>query len=219
MPIPTPTIVADLVVKTKWAYRRNRLYYEPTANPGDEIALGHCADAIFNAFKDDIVLLMPDEHYFQRVECRFYGPGSTGFFANSSVAPVVGDIETPDENTTASDIYSASEDILPDEVSLIIQKKTGLTGRANQGRLFLTGLSERVNFAGEVSAGYRGSAATVAALVATDVSVSVGAFVSVLHARHWNRKTNDMKPITKTYVVNGMGSRRDRRRPVPMERL
>ena len=114
---------------------------------------------------------------------------------------------------------SLSEDIMPDDTCLVIQKKTGLKGRANQGRLFIGGISETIQYAGEVSAAYATQAKTLAAKVNTDITVSGSGFTTVLHARHWNRKANQMKPITKVYVVKAIGSRMDRRPKQLWERL
>lgn len=216
--IPTPTITADLCIKTKWGTRKSRLFYEPETLPTDEIQLGACATAIFTKFGDKIIEVLPDEHQFVAVECVFYGPGGEGFVANSSQDPLDGSLSTPDENTPESDGAGDSEDILPDECALIIQRRTGKRGRSKYGRLYIGGLSEKIQYAGEISSAYRAECVAIATAVPQDIAVA-GAFTSVLHARHWDRKNNVMEPVTKAYAVNGIGSRRDRRRPTPMSRL
>ena len=219
-PIPPPILTADLVILTKHQPLRSRLYWASDTAPENETHLTVIADAIKTAFTNPLIALMPDTHFFQRVECRWYGAGDSAFFANSTSVAAEGEIDAPDENNAVADgAGSLSEDIMPDDTCLVIQKKTGLKGRANQGRLFIGGISETIQYAGEVSAAYATQAKTLAAKVNTDITVSGSGFTTVLHARHWNRKANQMKPITKVYVVKAIGSRMDRRPKQLWERL
>lgn len=219
-PIPAPILTADLCILTKHKMIRSRTYWSSDTAPENETQLTVIADAIKTAFNAVIIALLPDSHYFQRVECRWYGAGDSAFFANSTSAASQGSIDAPDNNDSLSDgAGSLSEDIMPDDTCLIIQKKTGLKGRANQGRIFFGGLAENVNYAGEVSSPFEANAKALAAKLNTDINVAGSGYTTVLHGRHWNRKVNQMKAITKVYVVKGIGSRMDRRPKTLMERL
>jgi hypothetical protein len=219
-PIPAPILTADLVIKTRYQHLRSRLYWASDTAPENESHVTVMADAIKTAFTPALPALLPDTHFFEKVECRWYGAGDSLLYANSSAAPGVGLLDAPNDGDSLSDgDGSLSEDIMPDDTALVIQKKTGLRGRANQGRLFIGGIAENVNFAGVVSDPYIPHVKTLASKVVTDINVNGSGFTTVLHARHWNRIANQMKTITKVYVVNQMGSRMDRRPKKKWERL
>lgn len=218
-PIPAGIIVADLCILTTHRMIRSRTYWSPDVAPETEIHLTVIADAVKTAFTTAIPDLMPTNHFFQRVECRFYGSGNSFFFANSVAAAGPGLIASAEAPTTEFDPTSTSEDIMPDDTALILQKKTGLRGRANQGRVFIGGMSEKVQFAGEVTELYIEKVKTLAGKLNTSITVNGSGYSSPIHGRHWNRKDNVMRPITKVYAVKAIGSRMDRRPKLLYERL
>lgn len=216
-PIPTPIIVANLCVLTPRRMLRTVTYWHSDVWPENETQLTVAADAIKTAFGTAYCNLMPDTNYFQKVECRYYGAGGTGFMANSTAAAGPGLIDAPDDKS--EDGGSESEDIMPDGDSIIIQKKTGLVGRANQGRWFIGGLAERINWSGELASVAEGAAKTLAAKFATDINVNGSGYTTVLHARHWRRSPNAMIPITKVYVIKGLTHLRRRQDKKLFERI
>jgi len=218
--IPTPCVAFDLCILTKHAIRRSRLYYEfDGAPPTNEVQLGACCEHVKSQFGPAIAELLPDCHRFEKVEGTYFGAGGSGFVAASTSAAVDGELTSPDSLTEDEAIEGGSEDVMPDEAALIIQRRTGMRGRQNYGRLFLSGLSERINFAGQVTPDFHGLAKAVAALVPADMNVAAEDYTGLMHARHWNRKDNILMPVTKAYVVGAIGTRKDRRPPLTLERL
>lgn len=215
-PIPRSTIVCDLVTETPWALRRNRFYFTSDNAPTGLTDLEHICNRVMAVYSPLLKVMQTTQVKQLRVEGRWYGPGTTGWEANSTSAAVAGTLPavTPNSETDAED---SMMDTLPDEVCLIIQKRTGNTGRSKYGRWFFTGLSEKVQNAGQVDQEMIANAKTLAASLSDDITVSTG-FATVLHARHWDKKNNVMLPITKCYVVRAIGTRKDRRRPLKLER-
>lgn len=215
--IPANVLVADLVIRTNRKMLRSRLYYTSDTPPDDETDLTVIADQVKVHFTPSLPNLLPTLNYFSRVECRWYGAGSAFFFANSTAAEGAGLISSPMDSS--EDGGSETEDVMPDGSAIIIQKKTGKRGPSKQGRLFIGGIAEAVNFAGEVTPGLVATTKVLAGKVAADITINTGGVVTVLHARHWDRKNNIMEPITKTYVVKGLADLNRRRAKILAERL
>jgi hypothetical protein len=164
-----------------------------------------------------LVQFMSTQCSVERAEGRWYGGGSENFEANSTVARQVGALTAVTPNSP-SDESDSLPDTLPDEVCIIVQKRTGNTGRAKRGRWFFCGLSEQMQNAGEVDFQYRDDVKSFADLLSTSIVVTTG-FSTTLNARHYDRKDNILMPITKCYALRTMGSRRDRRSPLRLTRL
>jgi hypothetical protein len=209
--IPSNVLVADLCCDAGNKILRSRTYWSSDTAPENETHLTSIADAVFATFKPAYIAMMSDNYYFSRVECRWYGAGNTMFFANSSDGAAVGLIGSVNKPADGDEDSLASEDDMPLDNALVVQKKTGLRGRSNQGRLFIAGLSEKSFWRGELNQLFYVKAKALAAKVNTDINVANGGYNTTLHARHWNRKENVMRPITKVYVVKVVGSRMDRR--------
>lgn len=217
-PLPRPCIVTDLCIETTRKIIRSRLYWHPTTSPDTESDLTVCADAVKSAFTPALPELLPDRHSFIRVEAYAYVGVDNYFFANSVAAPGPGLIGVPG-NDGDDDAEGAGEDILPDDTALVIQKKTGIQGKSNQGRLFIGGIAETVQIRGVVTPGFVTKVKTLASKVNTSINVSGSGFTTTLEARHWARKAGILRPITKVYVVKTMGTRMDRRKATGWERL
>lgn len=215
--IPNGSLVADIVIGTPYRHLRSRLYYVSDTAPETESNLVVIADAIKSHLTPTLPALLPDTNAFNRVEVKYYGAGDTLIFAQSSAAAGFGLIDAPDAQD--EDGGSESEDIMPTETALIIQRKTGFRGRSNQGRIFIGGIAETVQMRGLIANDFIAPVKTFAAKLNVDINVAGSGFTSVLHARHWNRKTNVLRPVTKIYVVAGTGTRRDRRIKAFRERL
>lgn len=220
-PIPRGTYVMDAVIKTLWGVRRNRFYFVSDAIAADEEDLKDIADAFHTHISGQFVDLMPDLHKLLRFEIKYYKGVDGYIFANSTPAALNGQLTTPAPAGTGEgeDNDEDSEDILPDEVSLVIQLKTGIGGRANQGRRFITGLSEKIQYAGEVTPDFYPKVLALAAKIKAPFNITIAAGTESMLPAHWNRKANVMKPVTACYVVNAMGTRRDRRKSIPWERI
>lgn len=216
-PIPKPVIIAALCVLTPRRMLRTITYYTSDTQPENESHLTVIADAIKTHFGTAYANLMPDTNFFSRVECRYYGAGGAAFMANSTAAAGPGLIDAPDSRD--EDGGAESEDTLPDGDCLIIQKKTGQLGRGAQGRVFIGGLAEVINFEGGIATFGEGAAKTLAGKFALDINASGSGFTTVLHARHWRRSPNTLMPITKTYVVKGLTHLKRRQSAILRERL
>lgn len=218
MAVPRPCLVIDLVTRTHWASRRNRFYFEATVAPTGLTQLEACCNAVLTKIGSAWSAIMTTQAKIERAEGRWYGAGTAGFEANSTINGIQGALlgVTPGSPTDATSDSLA--DTLPDEVVLILQKRTGNTGRSQMGRWFISGLSEQVQNHGIIDAEMVGDIRGIADLMTENITVT-GGFSSVLSHRHWNRKANTLMPITKCYAIRAIGTRKDRRRPLTLERV
>lgn len=216
---PANTLVTDMVIQTPWRERRVRFFWDLTVAPTGITQIEACCNRLMVTHASVWAGFMTTQVFVTRFEGRWYGPSGTTFEGNSTSAQVQGSFTAVTPNS-ASDATgsSASADTLPDEVCFIIQKRTGVIGRSSRGRWFICGLGEAVQNAGEVDTEYRALLKGVTDQMSTDVAVTVG-FSTVMHARHYNRKSNILQPIVKCYALRTMGSRRDRRSPLRLSRL
>lgn len=214
---PRPCLVADLVTRTPWSERRNRFYFTsdtPLTGLSDVEA---CCNNIFVTYATLYKKLTTTQVQHVRVEGRWYGGGTSELEGNSTLPEMQGELSavTPGSESDEEDI---TPDTLPDEVSLIIQKRTGNSGRNNRGRWFFCGLGESVQNAGIIDVAMYGPVKTFANKLSDNITVS-GAFSTVLHARHFDQKGGELDPITKCYAIRVLGTRKDRRSPLKLERL
>jgi hypothetical protein len=208
-----------MVIKTYWRERRCRFFWDLSVAPTGLTQIEACCNRLMAQYPPFFTPYLSNQTFITRFEGRWYGGGGAAFEGNSTVAAVQGGLTTVIPNSGADATGSSGQaDTLPDEACLIIQKRTGLTGRSNYGRWFIPGLGEAIQNAGEIDVEYRGLIKVTADSLSTDVVVSTG-FSTVMHARHYNRKTNALIPITKCYAIQTLGSRRDRRRPLRLSRI
>jgi hypothetical protein len=100
---------------------------------------------------------------------------------------------------------AATPEALPRQDAIVIQKTTGQFGRANQGRIFISGVAETMQVNGEL--------ANVARPLAKNVADFLGAdrtFALPMNSRHWNRKLNTFVPITACFAIIELKSQRNR---------
>lgn len=217
MSLPSSTLVADMCVQTPWALRRNRFYFSPTVPPGGITQVEACMNRLMAVYAPVFAPIMTTQVKILRFEGQWFGGGGSGFEGNSTVGAVSGTWAAVQPNSS-TDLDDQLPDTLPDEASLIIQKRTGNRARSKNGRWFFCGLSEQMQNAGQIDAQQTGLAITIATLLSDDVTVSSG-FSTVLHARHYDHKNSALLPITKCYAIRTLGTRRDRRGPLRLERI
>lgn len=99
----------------------------------------------------------------------------------------------------------AGQQTMPLQDVLVIQRRTSSFGRANQGRIFISGLAESMCEDGHISAGKFADAKAIATFLGADRTFDVP-----YHARHWNRKLNTFVPIVNCFAIQELKSRRDR---------
>lgn len=217
-PIPRSTLRTALVMITPAGIRRNTFYWTLDTPPTGLTDLEACCNKALTVIGTDLKKILTTKVAIVKMEGRWYGPGTTGFEADSTIGALTGEMAASQPGGTGDDDDQGTADTLPDEVSLIVQKRTGNTGRSAYGRWFFCGLSENVQNAGKVDVQAVGLCRNFANSLSNDITVT-GGFATIMHARHWDKKNNTMRPITKCYAVATMGSRIDRRRPHQMNRL
>lgn len=114
-------------------------------------------------------------------------------------------------------IGNIDADPMPTESVAEIQRRTGLPGRNNRGRIFISGIPELGTLKGTLTPGEALATALIGFAAALSGTVTVGTFI--LHPAHWDRKTNTMRAVTTFRAMSVLLSRRDRRRhliPAPL---
>jgi hypothetical protein len=101
-------------------------------------------------------------------------------------------------------------DPLPTESVIEIQRRTGLPGRSNRGRIFFSGISEEAQLKGGLVQSGDTWAALPSLAAALLGHVTSGAIT--LTPAHWDRKNNALRSVTAWRVMDKLLSRRDRRR-------
>lgn len=212
--MPSPVLPAGAIraiVRTQTPRRvcNNILYYETDAPPIHQHDIHGIAAAIHNHIVTQWVAVLGSVCIFLGVEAYYHGAGDVLWQSPSGVEPSAGDY-------TASD----SDALLPDEVALIIRKLTGRAGREDRGRLFISGIGETANSEGVVSTTMITNMIQLANRIPMNIDVTVPAdgeyagFSTQLHARHWNRKDNALRPIVAATTTQVVVSQARRRRPL-----
>lgn len=96
--------------------------------------------------------------------------------------------------------------VLPDQDALIVQKRTGLQGRSNRGRMYIPGIWEGFNREGILDAAGYAAAGAFAASVGSDKVIGG----MTCHARHYSKKLNTAVVITECRAMRLFGSQRSR---------
>jgi hypothetical protein len=217
MPIPAAHFVCDVVTRTANGRRRNRFYFAKDAaapNPANATDLRVVANAVMGYIGPLMAALMDNESKVEKVESRWISGAASDWESVSDSDEIDGVIDIVDGST------SDHAGQLPDEVSLMIRIRTGLAGRNKRGRRFITGLSELINEAGEITkTDYKDAAKALANAMPTAITVSgygefEGEFPGMLLPRHYNRKDSEMLPITAGQAIATLATRRDRRKPL-----
>lgn len=173
----------------------NRLYWQPDTPPTTSTDMIALANQVFAHYAGPFANLMASTSTFGSVHVRYNAP-SVDIDGWSTTLPVDG-------------VYD--EDALPDEVCYEIQRRTGLIGRQNRGRIFISGGPVTANREGIVHDTFRTALIALAALIGPDQTFSA---IGLCHARHWDRKDNVMRGVSQARAVGEFASRRDRRPPL-----
>lgn len=192
-------------VRTPQGVYSNISYWEPGAplDPNEDGLWHGQAVGFFEEFAPLYALLLAEECSFSSVELTFYNDDN-GVWEGAST-------NTEEEGT---DDLAAEEARLPDQDALIIQRRTNKVGRANRGRMFVSGIKElAVDGATLITSplagpDYKQFARDLASAYGSDKTIGGKTW----HARHWNRKDDVMRVITHCRAMLHLGSRRDRAR-------
>jgi hypothetical protein len=195
MPTIPTCIITDLIIRTEERDCRSRLYWEPTTPPTGTTDMVAIANAVFTNYQGVVPALLSNKCHFQGVYVRYTDP-STDRDAYSTSSAVGGELDS---------------DPLPDETCLEIQRRTGLAGRQNRGRIFLSGCGTELQDDGVLNADGKAALIALAAKIGPDQSFGT---LGVCHARHWDRKDNALRGVQQARAVAITVSRRDRRKPL-----
>lgn len=198
MPVMPVILTTDLITEMGTGHIcTNRLYWQPDTPPTTSTDMIALANQVFAHYAPKYADLMASSCHFISVHVRYNAP-TTDIDGWSTAAVVDGVID---------------EDAMPDEVVYEIQRRTGLTGRQNRGRIFISGAPVTANTEGLVHATFRTALIALAALIGPDQTFSA---VGLCHARHWDRKDNVMRGVSQARAVGEFASRRDRRPPLQL---
>lgn len=196
MPLPATIAYFDMLVQTTFRTCSSRHYFEFATPPTTQAQLTALADAASALVAVKIKGILSSDCGYLGLYMR-YKTGGTDIEAFSSEGADAGD---------------GDPDPLPDEVCAEIQKRTGQVGRDKRGRYFFSGISSAAQADGVLTDGFKPGLAALAAFLGADIAGGT----SVLHARHYDRKTNTLIPISQCRPVAVLASRRDRRKPLTL---
>lgn len=195
MPAMPVCLTTDIIVETPERECVNRLYWIPDTPPTATTDMVALANAVFNHYSDQYSALLHNTSRFAAVHVRYNAP-TADIDGWSTHAPVVG----------GEDVGDA----MGDEIVYEIQRRTGMTGRQNRGRIFISGVPEEANIDGILDSTFRARLIALAAIIGPDQSFAP---IGLCHARHWDRKDNVLRGVSQARAMGGFASRRDRRWP------
>lgn len=189
-------ILRPYVSSTYRVFSENIYYLEPASTGITQSILQATADAAGSALGAKYLPYM--------------GAGST--FNGVKVTYHYGAILLEAESISGAGEGAIDVDLLPDEVALEMQRRTGLAGRQHRGRIYLCCGTEAYGSDGVVLTGSATATALKALATFTGADVTWGGVV--WHWRHFNRKDNVMEAVTQMRAMNVVVSQRRRRKPL-----
>jgi hypothetical protein len=170
------------------------LYYTPQGgDPGMTAAL---VQTVANDFKTAFTSAMPGvlntSHTFNRVEVQFQG-ASTQHDAVSNNGSVTGSVPNLP---------------LPEEVAVVIQRRTGTPGRSRRGRVYLPFVPAQHVTGSTLNTGGVSAYQAVATMMVNDVDAGDGQLWLPVQPSF---KENNLFDISAARVYNEVCSRKDRR--------
>jgi hypothetical protein len=144
--------------------------------------------------------VLPNHVTLYPFECRFLGGGK--------------DIEAVSQENaglgTLNGSDAAIEPLMPEQNQVVIQRRTGMSGHANRGRVFLPYIAEKL--ADDSTLNSVGIAKFKAIAVKFSDAVTVAGLEQFLPQTR-NGKTGQLVPVIQCRLVSEICSRRDRRNP------
>jgi hypothetical protein len=202
-----PQIAGVLSVDT-YTYIRSRfrtialkMYWEPAVLIATQAVAQTLANDFQTAFVTAFGPLWSTDVIIDTTLIRYYS--DAGNFEATSAGTFLG------AGTQATGAVEG-DTTLPDEVNLIIQRRTTGQGRANRGRLYVPSLWEGHNTNGIVTAASVSVVETAAAFMGADTTTT-----PVLHARLYSRTLDNLQVITLCRAMQNFGEQRRRQAPRP----
>lgn len=112
-------------------------------------------------------------------------------------------------SNTAASTGTVSGDTMPEEVAVLIQRRTGLQGRSKRGRVFVPCVPDSFVTGSTLTSTAMTAYLGVAEMIKNDVETNAGALV--WESRQPSYATNTLLAITQSRVGLEVVSRRDRR--------
>lgn len=191
--IPNPVLIFVARVLTLNGAFANISYWEPTSSITTSAALNTMCNDFNTAFSALYAAVMNTGTRYIGCEVT-YKNGAT--LLNGSKGVIVAGTLA---NTPVSD-----------QNAVVIRKLTGKAGRQNRGRYFIGGMDSScfdLDLPDEVAAAMVTPYRNLAAAYGADKTLNG----QVVHARHWDRKNNQLVPITECKISSRIASRDDRR--------
>lgn len=220
MTLPNPFLYADVLIQTPRATRKVRLHYAATTAPAVYNHVQAIANYVHLVIGGAFATVMPAECKVAGTVAR-YITDSVDLEAPSTEAAITGTMTAIIEALDGTDHFD-----MPDEACLIFRKITGHGGRSKRGRIFLPGISEVVNDGGRIYTGAKAAVISIAELLTAPVAVTYTdgeevepAFAANLNLRLFDQKNSMLVPVMKCVALDIIGSRIDRRKPLPLQVL
>lgn len=192
MPLPSSAIlVVRPIILCQSQQISNLTYWEPASGTITQGQMQAIADAASTGLAAIYLPLMASEDTFVGCQVTFHNSG-TQYDAYSTMGHGAG---------------SNGDTSMGPSVAIIIRKVTGNSGRDMRGRYFIGPVSEAICDDGYVTPGET-SVKAMASFFGADKTWDAITF----HARHWDRKTSTMVPISECIAMAKVSSRRDRRK-------
>jgi hypothetical protein len=158
------------------------------------------ADFMWAYHNSNLRSVLPTNVFLYPMECRYLGNGA--------------DIEAVStENAGAGTLTGIDPPIaplMPEQNQVVIQRRTGMAGHANRGRIFLPYVAEKL--ANDSTLNADGIAKYKAIAVKFSDTITVDGVAEMIPQTP-NGKTGQLVQVTQCRVVSEVCSRRDRRNP------
>jgi len=199
--VPVCLLARFFINSPTGAMHSSTLYFQPDAPPSAFGDVVNAAIQLFDGLAIRILPLLHGDTKFHSVYCKYTNP----------VNEMEGwSTQVPQTGTGA---LQTGIGALPDEVCIGIQRRTGKAGRENRGRIFISPFSEASQDKGTLTSSAQTGAKSIASYIGADITLTTNP-MGVLHARHWDRKNNQLDVVTQCRALNVVVSRRDRRSPL-----
>lgn len=200
MPLIGEHYVIDVIMGSGAQNSSCRLYAGQTAGSTmTQAALQTFANTLFTTLTVSLEPVLAGQAEFRQIYMKLAG-GSDELEAYSTNSPIAG---------------GAAGDMFPEEVAVVIQRRTGKPGRNKRGRIFLPFVPEEFAVDSTLTATAVGLYKTLATALKTPF-VSGGITLSPLTP---DFKNSILEPVIQTRVLSEVMSRRQRRfpkKPLPL---
>lgn len=188
------TFTAHFNQPTKGVAWSNTSYWEAASTNLTSANVVAGCDAFMVALGAVMAPIMHEDYQLFAVTARIFISG--GVVDGASTHAVIGGSKN-------------SENAMPMNSSVVIQKRTSSFGRSARGRYFIGGLAEDSNEGGLIANSDLSLFKAVATFYGADRTFSVP-----FHARHWDKKNNVFLAIQACYAIDKISTMRSRTKKI-----